>query len=181
MIVLPGHRLLIYTPPRTASLTLHMTLCQPPHSGIWVVGPAGDARNAYDHHTTWIDPSHADWRRIVVVRDELDRLVSLWHHLVEFVAVTYMTAACDFSAYVKLAHADDKSLHWIYRWPIRRWAAPLEPFDTVRFENLEADLGRFLGPVKLARHDNRTARRRPAAAYYADPAIKRLAEEWASR
>lgn len=181
MIALHAHKLLIYTPPRTASLSLHMTLCQPPYNGIWLVGPAGDNPKDYDHHLTWIDPVQKDWRRVVVVRDELDRLVSLWHHLVEFVAATYAAAACDFATYVKLAHVNDTSLHWIYRWSIRRWAVPLLPFDTVRFEHLDDDLSQLIGPFKLRRHDNRTVMRRPAAAYYHDPTIKRLAEEWASR
>lgn len=175
MIVLPRHQTLLFTPFRVASATLHEVLARPEYGGVAVFGPAGDNGSPhYNQHTTWIDPAHRDWKRVVVVRNELDRLVSMFEFYREG------GGRADWPRFVLAAWDGRPEHHWHWHWTIERWARPLKPYQALQFENLQVELSQLLGQhVKLDIHHHKSDRR-PLADYYSDPEVKRLAEEWAS-
>ena len=76
MIVLPTQKLIIITPPKTASTTLHKVLCTEERGGIWVNGLSIGGRTV-DHHVVGQAPGY---RLLMTVRQPLDRLGSLYLH-----------------------------------------------------------------------------------------------------
>lgn len=81
MILLYNKETAIITLPKTGSTSLFHTLCRPPHYGTFCIGPSGDDANYYDHHSVVLPQAGFKWKVLVVVRDPLQRLVSLWGHL----------------------------------------------------------------------------------------------------
>lgn len=83
MIVLPDRRLLILTPPHTASRSLHYGLCGQLPGAIWRDGPSPDGTTV-DHHTSTIGAEHTHFTRVLVVRNPFTRILGLWSHLVDW-------------------------------------------------------------------------------------------------
>ena len=75
MIVLQEQKLLIFTPPKTASTSIHHGLSQL-KGAIWVQSDTVGV----EKHTTSFPPQFSDYKRIVVVRDPYQRFLSLWGH-----------------------------------------------------------------------------------------------------
>lgn len=81
MILLYDKETAIVTLPKTGSTSLFKTLCRQPYYGVFCIGPSGDDPNYYDHHSVLLPPAPFKWKVIVVVRNPLQRLISLWGHL----------------------------------------------------------------------------------------------------
>ena len=79
MIALPDKKLLILTPPKCGSTSLHALLCQQENS-VFIIGPQLDGR--IDKHTSRIPFDFRNYKRYIVVRDPYTRFLSLYkHHL----------------------------------------------------------------------------------------------------
>lgn len=81
MIALPRENLVIVTPPKCASTTLHVALCQQVDGAIWIEGPLphapGDASSVHQHCVTV--PGYFDRCRVAMTwRNPYERAVSLY-------------------------------------------------------------------------------------------------------
>lgn len=180
MIAINRLKLLIVTPPAVASVALHETLCGPNYGGVWMIGPSGDNTEQSNHHTMCVDTMHADWERVVVVRNPFDRLVSLWHKLCAKAVEPPTFAAPTFREYLDgLTRDECVDPHWMYRWSISRWLAGQTFARVLRYEQLAKDVGRLLDcpPPELI-ETNRSQREHAAERwnrYYPTPEFEALA------
>jgi len=80
VILLQKQKLVLVTPPHTASGALHKILCSPEYGGIWVNGenPDGGIDHHYGRvHDGWI---HDGYKVILVIREPLARVYGLYKH-----------------------------------------------------------------------------------------------------
>lgn len=182
MIVLPTKRLVIITPPHTASGNLHRALCAPPYSGFWVMGPWHN-NMTYDQHAVYIPKDWGGYKVALVVRDPFDRLAGLWLHYDWSRRTGTLDSFSDrnlsWPQFVAAVAEDDPcKLTAFFRWTIARIMQTRAIVHAlVRYERLQADVDELIGEhVSLADpyhgpHD--------LAAYYADPVIRRTVSAWA--
>ena len=80
MIVFENRKLLIVTPPKCGSTALHQCLCKSRLNGIWCVGesPVDGGGFHVDKHNARVPFAWKSFRRVLVVRDPMTRLRSLW-------------------------------------------------------------------------------------------------------
>lgn len=100
MIVLPELELILVTPPKTASTSLHALLCREPWRGIYVIGPT-DPSVHVNQHSTHFPPQFGLYPIAAVVRQPLARLASLWVFMTEEQRF-YRRPEISFAAYVRL-------------------------------------------------------------------------------
>jgi hypothetical protein len=168
MIVLPWHGLVIVTPPKTASSSLHDCLCSADYGGIFVLGPQGDAPGPYEHHTGWVPWNYTEFRIVVVVRNPYTRFLSLYDH-----ARAYSPPDAKWPGSLDefAASLSAPNMHWFYRWSLSQFAddirsgrdsQPLAIAGWIKTEFLEEGL-RFHGvEVKVPRlHVSKYADRAP--------------------
>lgn len=149
MIVLEERKLVILSPPHTASGNLHRALCSDEWGGRWAIGPTPDGAG-YDHHVTKLAEGWRDFKVALVVRHPLDRLIGLFEHHQELsknqewdVIPWWL-----FVAQVLEKHPD---LSWFYRTTISELVEDMSIHHVLRYETLEADLEALLGsPVTLS-------------------------------
>lgn len=179
MIVLDDSQTVIITPPHTASGNLHRALCGPPHNGRWVCGPSPSG--VWMHHVVDVPTEWRHYRRLLVVREPLNRLVGLWLHYswaVRDGQVTSGRTDLTWPAFV-LAVAEDHPgyLSWLYRWTITRLIEPVDRLDgTIRYERLANDLSGAVGNVDLAPPYHASP---DLSDWFGDSRIRQLAEAWA--
>jgi len=77
MIVFHEKKLVVVTPYKCGSTSLHSMLCSPDHGGVYTIGPQFDGSET-DKHTFDIPYAAKDYYVCVVVRDPMTRVVSLW-------------------------------------------------------------------------------------------------------
>lgn len=177
MIFLEALRTLIITPPKTGTHSIHAALCREPHLGATVIGPSMDGR--VDRHTTAIPIEADDCQILAVVRHPLDRLVSLWHHLVRWDAM-YGRATMAF--YIFAAHVGRRDAKTVAGDPLYGWnlcdhlAHVPERTKFVKLESLAAELAQAGIAVELPRLLE--SHRRPWPAYY-DTGLLATVEPWA--
>src|SRR5262245_27866248 len=146
MIVLPRHRLVIVTPPKTASSSLHECLCTSAFGGIFVLGPQGDGPGPYEHHTGWIPWNYTEYRIVIVVRNPYTRFLSLYDH-----ACAYAQPGEEWPGSIDHFAASlwESDSHWFYRWSLSQFAdgihsgrdgQPLAISGWVKTEDLEHGL-----------------------------------------
>ena len=150
MIILPEQKVVIVTPPKCGSTSLHEMFCVQQSSGLFVV----DA--AHDKHTTIVPWNFCRFRLAMVVRNPFDRLRSLWLHWRRFV-----DARCEFETFIHSLIKGDIT-NWFYSWRLVDFMDSIvvgasgdsKGVDhVVRLERLQADL-RDLGLEGTVRHDN---------------------------
>ena len=158
MIVLADQRMLLLTPPHTASRTLHYSLCSQ-LGAIWRDGPSADG-SVVDHHTATIGAEFAGWTRAVVVRNPFTRLLGLWYHLVDWCRFNGH-GCCGFHEFAEWVRADDAArLSYMYRYTISRWLGDVDAPIVIRYEQLEESLETLLGQtVQLHRQPGRFGNR----------------------
>jgi hypothetical protein len=179
MIYLEKQRIVILTPPKCGTHSLHAALCREPHGGVTVIGPSMNGRGI-DRHATQIPNEAEDCQIVAVVRNPFDRLVSLWHHLVRFDAYH---GRATMAFYIFAAHVGRRDTNTIAGDPMYGWnlcdylAGVPERTKFVKLESLREDLA-ALGilidklPHELASH------RRPWREYY-DAGLVATVEPWA--
>lgn len=179
MILLQSLKTIIITPPKTASRSLNDAFCGcPPYRGQLVIGPSMDGR--VDHHTPIVPCGKEEFRVLVTVRHPLDRLVSLWCHLVDHdkSAGRATMAFYIFAAHVGRQDAGTVAGDPFFGWNLCRHLEQLEGATPIRYEELAADLERVGLPVEGLPWLGKTSGRKKWPAYY-DAATLAAAEPWA--
>jgi len=159
MLIIPHRRILIITPPKCGSRSINAALCQRWGAQVWC-GPSMGGRGE-DHHNARIPFGKEPYEKYVVVRHPLDRLASLWRHLVDAAKVAPLNpsdpsspvgcgsmAFYDFAAKVGRRDAGTIAADPFYGWALcdhlKECQADVEP---LRLESLKEDLAEIGLPV----------------------------------
>lgn len=174
MIVLEEKRIVILTPPHTASGNLHRALCSPEVGGVWAVGLTPDGA-VYDHHTIHVSAGWCDFTVALVVRNPLDRLIGLHEHHCR-AGEKHGWQALPWWEFVARVLARDSALSWFYRSTISELIGPQRIDHVLRFESLTPDLTALLGRyVELPAGETEGHER---SEYYRQLGVCRMAEWW---
>lgn len=168
---------LIVTPPKCACTSLHKFFCEQ-HKGIYIVGPSG-ADGRVDKHTPITPMEFEGWRKLLVVRHPLDRLVSLWHHCVRYRAREYAAGTWDFAEHVDRCN-DDAILDWFFSWDISRLVSGHFFDGYISCENLEEQLRSFDLLYGAVPREN-AEYRKPWRDYFKERSTLEKATAWAKR
>lgn len=179
MIVLKHINAIILTPPKTASSAL-TALCCEERNGIQV---CGETDGCYDHHVTKNPPAFDSFTKHVVVRHPLDRLVSLWLHLVRWNA-RHGHGCCDFKVFAeRVCDGEVENQHWIYHRTITQYldygGVKIDGF--LRFETLIPDLEKLTGwkVERLPDISSQVSSRLPWREYYDEGLTAKVVDNWA--
>jgi hypothetical protein len=164
MIVLQDRRLVIVTPPKTASTALHQALCGPGRPGLWL----RDA--ARDKHLTSIPEPYRDWPALITVRNPFDRVVSLWHDYAR-VRAYWGKETPSFGGWAMSLPDIEPGTegHWFWTSRQTDLHSAVPSAEPVRIEDMPAWLPR-LGLSDLPRVN--PSWRRPTADYYHGAAVR---------
>lgn len=181
MIILREKQIVIVTPPKTASRAVSDALCgREPYRGWLTIGPSMGGR--IDHHTTIAPCGYERFRMLVLVRHPLDRLVSLWCHLVDDGKRqgTGCMAFYTFAAHVGRGDVGTVAGDPFYGWNLTKHLEGMAPeFSLLRYESLRQDLEAAGLPVgEELQVVGKSNGRGPWRAYY-DAAILAAVEAWA--
>jgi hypothetical protein len=174
MIVFPDQRLILLTPPHTASGHLHDYYCRPPSPvpAFWVIGRPLDSVDYWDHHVCRIAPGFDRYRVLVVWRNPEARLVGLYEHHQYWhengPANAKLFPRLSFPEYVALVAKQSPKLTWLHKYTIARLLRDnsVRPHGLVDFDDLEATLEReTCHPCTLKQPNTEHA---PPAEYWTD-------------
>ena len=179
MILLIERRIVILTPPKTASDSLHRALCSG-YGGVMVVGDSMYPGNV-DKHTTKIPNEASGFKVLATVRQPLDRLVSLYCHYARTESEFYGRWSMAFWEFVNRVVRDRR----VTGFPVDAMycltqAQHLNGITTdglLRCESLEADLVTHGIDVRLTREN--TSHRRPWRDYF-DAGLLATVQPWAA-
>lgn len=143
MIVLEDKKLVIITPPHTASGNLHRALCGTEFGGAWAIGPTPDGAG-YDHHVTKIAEGWKDFTVAMVVRHPLDRMIGLYDHHLELSRRSGWNEI-PWWLFVAQAISRHPDLSWFYRTTISELSRGVDVDVILEFESLAVDLEEKLG------------------------------------
>lgn len=176
MIILVKKRIVILTPPHTASRYLRNTLCTPEYDGFLCVGP-WSINGKLDHHSMIIPREYVDWPRYLIVRNPFTRLIGLYHYYVACHCEDGCPNQLNWEQYTDLVVQDVSTLLTpFYRWTITRLIEPLDRIDgIIRFENLQQQFQDILG-ITIEDHTNNY----DLMIYYYSPEIIRGVSAWAT-
>lgn len=170
MIVFESKKLVILTPPHTASRSLHTTCCA--MGAMYVVGPQPDG--TVDQHTTAIAAEWAGFRVAVVVRHPFDRLIGLYHHHSDWMT-SQGWIPLPWWLFVAQVLENNSMLSWMYKATIATWLGPVQPDEIVRYEQLWESLEVLLDePIRLAGQSTS----RDLSAYTAQESVLLMTEYW---
>jgi hypothetical protein len=181
VIELPDRRIAIMTPPKCATHTLHAVFCAPPWCGRSIVGPTVSDPQKLDRHVRQWPNELVGYRKLVVVRHPLDRLVSLFLHFVRFEAAEGRGTPCfaDFGRWVVGPERPDAfAPQLIYQWNLSKWLEGVEWDGVVNVESLADDLRREGLVVESLPCENASYRVRPWHDFYM-PDLLELVRPWA--
>lgn len=136
MIILPEREILIVTPPKTAGRSVADALCRSGQA-IVAVGPSMDGRGV-DTHNVEVPTNYKHCKRLALVRHPLDRLVSLWHHLVRHDALWGRATQAFWFFANRVAKGEEPDP--FYRWNLTRQLETLEDFAPIHFESIVTEL-----------------------------------------
>jgi len=148
MIICHPHKLIIITPPHTGSRSLNRSLTGQVENTFACYGQSADG--SIDHHTTQIPNGIEEYHRYVVVRHPLDRLVSLWFHLVSWNAL-HGDGIDSFSDFVRrVVNNEQQTLSCMYRYAISDWIKGTPIDGVIHFESIKEELNGLFGiPISL--------------------------------
>lgn len=179
MIVLDDKKIIIITPPHTASGNLHRALCSPEHRAFWYVGPSPEDWSP-DHHYSKVANGKKGHHTALVVRHPLDRLVGLWWHYVY--ACKYLsdlTTWWQFPQFVEEVAAGNMDLFYIYRWTMKQLVSGQRIDSLIRYESLQEDINKLIGTeVKIEPPYGNTANRVPWQQMFRKQRTAQLAIDW---
>jgi hypothetical protein len=124
VIVLPEKKALIITPPKCGSTSIHQHFAK---EGVFVIGPQGDDGDI-DKHTNKIPFDFRDFKKYIIVRNPIDRFVSLWNHYCQWIKI------CPLWVYQENLF----SASWFYRWTLNHYDVP--GAECLRLENIDQEL-----------------------------------------
>lgn len=183
MILLDKQRIVIVTPPKTASSALHDALCKSPVDGKLVIGPSMYDGNI-DKHVCQIPNEAEGYLRVVVARHPLDRLVSLYCHYSRLESSYYGRYSMAFWEFANrvgrnvpvTGHPVDK----FYQWSISKHIEQIQSgsFRVIKTESIDNDLEEIGVFAKVERSNE--SYRREWRSYYDQSTIEAI-REWASQ
>lgn len=142
MILLYDKEIAIITLPKTGSTSLFETLCRRPYNGVFCIGPSGDDPNYYDHHSIILPQASFKWKVYVVVRNPLQRFVSLWGHLAKEM-VMKMETPPSISEFVNIISSNNHPFYF-YQWNQSQMLEKANyDYGIIKTENLEEDLLKY--------------------------------------
>ncbi len=178
MILLIEQRIVIVTPPKTASDSLHRALCSG-YGGQMVIGESMYPGNV-DKHTMKIPNEATGFTVLATVRHPLDRLVSLYCHYARTESEYHGRFAMAFWEFANRIARDNRvsgfPVDALYCWPQSKHLGTLAPDGLLRTESLTEDLASHGIEVTLPREN--TSHRRPWGAYF-DTGLLATVEPWA--
>lgn len=175
MIVFADRKIAIMTPPKCATSSLHTVFCTPPFDGMVYVGPSPTGPGIWDRHIAHWPNETASYRRLVVTRDPLDRLVSLYLFWARSMAGRG-NATPSFERFVDLVL--EEKIAPLYRLNLSRWIGECHYHATLRLESLNADLEREGLLVSALPKLDRSYRGISSLEFYQDDLLERV-KEWA--
>lgn len=178
MIVLPRQRLVIFTPPKCGSHSLHARLCQADIGGITVIGHDPDLGDVGRHYCR----SSHEWETFdhhAVVRNPFSRVVSLYHDYCRIRAYWGQSGPA-FSEFVDSLPKLETRTPGEWFWNSRLVDCLQHVPNSTRFHKLES-LGSLLSPVGLSDlpRDNASLTL-PWLDYYTPPTAARVRELYAA-
>jgi hypothetical protein len=177
MILLLTHQVVIVTPPKTASDSLHRLFCSgPPWNGLALVGEHSEPGNI-DKHYPRLPNEAANCTTLLLVRHPLDRLVSLYLHRGRLLSYRGEPTP-SFEEHCRLL-VDGKLVSWLFTSTIADLVGDWKPDRLVRVESLGRDLAEAGLVVPNVPRVN-FAFRRPWPAYYT-PSLVQLVRPWAAK
>ncbi len=146
MIILPRHKLCIITPPHTASRHLHNALCTPKHGGIYCIGP--NPEGVADHHYTQRCSEYYDFKRVLIVRNPLDRAIGLFLHYewaCQNQPLTIDLHGLNWNNFTTALLEDNPRVSWLYRYTISRLVSGDTYDHIIKYPDLQQDISNLLG------------------------------------
>lgn len=143
MILFCDRELVIVTPPKTASDSLHRLLCSPPWDGLAVVGRSRTGQ--IDKHLAELPAECLGFRVLATVRNPYDRLVSLYHQFSRHETYWGRAGLAFWDFCNRVGRPDEPipehthALANLYRLNQVQWLDGLQP-ELVRVERLAAGL-----------------------------------------
>lgn len=176
MIVFEDRKLIIITPPHTASGNLHRACCR--LGAYHVLGPTPDGAG-YDHHCATIGEGWKGFRIACVVRHPLDRLIGLYEHHQHIAAMSNWEPVAWWQ-FVRMVLQQDSGLSWFYRTTIAELLRShrCERHTPIKFESLQQELADKLG-LDIELPPGWTADR-DWSAYRSQVNVCLMVEEWAA-
>lgn len=139
MILLYEKETAIVTLPKTGSTSLFETLCRRPYNGVFCIGPSGDDPNYYDHHSVILPQAAFKWKVYVVVRNPLQRFVSLWGHLAKEMVIN-MENPPTIKEFVDII-GDNTHTFYFYQWNQTKILEKANyDYKIIKTENMEEQL-----------------------------------------
>lgn len=112
MILFPDWKLCLVTPARNASSAIHAVAGR--LGGQCFFGPAPEG-TSHDKHTPTIPAEALEYRVVIVLRDPVDRLISLYHHHCQAEA-RHGRAGTALYFFAAAVANREPFLAWFYRW-----------------------------------------------------------------
>ena len=182
MIDLPEQRVAIMTPPKCGTHTLHAVFCAPPWNGQTIVGPTVSDPQKLDRHVRVWPNDLESYRRLVVVRHPLDRLVSLYLHFARFEAAEGRGTP-NFADFCRWVVGTERPPGFcgqlFYHWNLSRWLEGVSWDGLVKVENLAGDLVREGLAVESLPREYASFRTRPWRAFYTAELLEHV-RPWAT-
>ena len=174
MIVLEDRKIVILTPPHTASGNLHRALCGTEFNGRWAIGPTPDAKG-YDHHVTQVAEGWREFTVALVVRHPLDRLIGLYEHHQEEARI-HNWQPISWWQFVAMSMEGNQDLSWFYRTTIHQLVGDTRIDCVLKYETIVEDIAGLIGkPVLLSPG---WVEERDWSSFYAQIGICCIAEWW---
>lgn len=177
MIVLPLHRIVIMTPPKCATNTLHTALCNERWRGQSCIGPSPIMEGSFDRHVNRWPNETLRYRKLVVVRHPLERLVSMFLHHTSRRSGRGLVSP-GFREYVEWV-VNEPTLDPLYKWNLSQWFEGVEFDNVLHVETLIEDLASEDIAIERLHVENRSYRAKPYRDFYDNETLK-LAREWAA-
>lgn len=132
MLMSPDRKLLLITPMKCGSTTAEETLC--PLGWRYIMGPHPWDRREIEKHTDCVPYLAADARKLLLVRNPLDRVASLFNHHVQY------HGPLDFGRWLNVA------FHSRYHAPVTQLYAKHD--RVICIERFQADMRRVGVDIK---------------------------------
>lgn len=155
MIILSGPRIVVVTPPKTGSNSLHRTLCSRP-GNVYGMGPQPWSVNEIEKHTLEA-PRYvlAGARWVLAIRHPYTRVQSLYAHRILHNGI--QDSLSDWLDGTLVAALRKPGIHW--ESPCAAWID--NPDGVIRMEHMEDDLQSIVPYPLPMYHDNKNSLTKP--------------------